>query len=189
MAEQTVVLVKPDGVKRGVVGDILSRFERVGLKIVAMKMVTVDRDFVGKHYRDDPKWYKSVGDRLLAFYKENGKDPNEDLGTSDPIELGKKVREWLFIYITSGPVVAMLLSGPHAVEIVRKFIGTTYPLNSPPGTIRGDYHYDSPFLSNFGQRSVENLVHASGSIEEAEFEKKLWFQKEEIQKYKRIGEE
>lgn len=187
--EQTVVLIKPDGVRRAVVGEILSRFERVGLKIVAMKMVSVDREFVGKHYRDDPKWYKSVGDRLLAFYAENGKDANEDLGTNDPIELGKKVREWLFVYITSGPVVAMLLAGPHAVELVRKFIGPTYPLAAPPGTIRGDFHYDSPFLSNFGQRSVENLVHASGTVEEADFERKLWFKENEIQKYRRVGEE
>lgn len=187
--EQTVVLIKPDGVKRGAVGDILSRFERVGLRIAAMKLVWVDEEFVGKHYRDDPKWYKSVGERLLEFYKENGKDANEDLGTSDPIELGKKVRQWLFVYITSGPVVAILLAGPHAVELVRKFVGPTYPLNAAPGTIRGDYHYDSPFLSNFGQRSVENLVHASGTVEEAEFEKKLWFKDSEIHNYKRAGEE
>ncbi|MFZ5932770.1 MAG: nucleoside-diphosphate kinase [Patescibacteria group bacterium] len=183
MNEQTVVLVKPDGVRRGIVGEILSRFERVGLKVVAMKMVWVDEKFVGKHYRDDAKWYQSVGERLLKFYEENGKDPGEDLGTKDPIELGKKVRKWLFTYITSGPVVALLLQAPHAVELTRKLVGETYPLTAAPGTIRGDYHYDSPFLSNLSHRSVQNLVHASGSKEEALFEKKLWFKKEEIYSY------
>lgn len=183
MTEQTVVLIKPDGVKRKLVGEILRRFERVELTPVAMKMVWVKEDFVGKHYRDDKVWYKSVGDKLLAFYEENGKDVGESLGSNDPVELGKMVRNWLFEYITSGPVVAMLLEGPHAVELVRKLVGGTYPLTAAPGTIRGDFFYDSPFLANFGKRSVMNMVHASGSVEEAEFEKKLWFKKEEIYKY------
>lgn len=187
--EETVILIKPDGVKRGLVGQILSRFEQVGLKIVAMKMVWVSEAFVGKHYRDDPDWYRSVGERLLKFYEENGRDPGEDLGTRDPVKLGKKVREWLFTYITSGPIIAMLLEAPHAVELARKLVGHTYPLSAAPGTIRGDYHYDSPFLSNFGGRSVQNLIHASGSSEEVEFEKKLWFHKKEIHNYRRVGEE
>lgn len=182
--EQTVVLIKPDGVKRALVGEIIGRFERVGLKIVAIRMVWVKEEFIGKHYRDDKNWYKSVGEKLLAFYNEHGKDPGENLGTNDPIKLGKKVRKWLLGYISSGPVVAMLLEAPHAVELVRKMIGPTYPLSAPPGTIRGDFYYDSPLLANFNQRSVYNLVHASGSKEEAEFEKKLWFKKSEIQKYK-----
>lgn len=183
------MLIKPDGVKRGLAGEIISRFERTQLKIVAMKMVWVDQEFVGKHYRDDDKWYKSVGDKLLKFYEENGKDAGEDLGTADPIELGKKVRKWLFDYITSGPVVAMLLEAPHAVELVRKLVGPTFPVSAPPGTIRGDYYYDSPLLANFGQRSVKNLIHASGSVEEADFEKQLWFHESEIHDYKRAGEE
>lgn len=183
MSDQTVVLIKPDGVKRKLVGEIIARFERVGLKIAAVKMVWVKEDFVGKHYRDDKKWYKSVGDKLLKFYEENGKDAGEDLGSKDPIELGKMVRNWLFTYITSGPVVAMLLEGPHVIEIVRKFVGPTYPLNAPPGTIRGDFFYDSPFLANFGKRSVMNLIHASEDEKAAEFEKKLWFKNSEIYKY------
>lgn len=181
--EKTVVLIKPDGVKRALVGEIISRFERVGLKIVAMKLIKVKKSFVGKHYRDDIKWYKSVGIKLLEFYKENGKDPGEDLGSIDPIEIGKMVRNWLFTYITSGPVVAMLLESPHAVEVVRKLVGSTYPLSSPPGTIRGDFFYDSPFLANFGKRSVMNLIHASGTVDEARFERKLWFREKEIYKY------
>ncbi len=181
--EQTVVLIKPDGVKRGLVGEVLHRFERVGLKIVGMKMVWVNENFVGRHYKDDRVWYKSVGDKLLAFYNEHGRDVGEDLGSDDPIKLGKMVRKWLFTYITSGPVVAVLLEGPHAVEIVRKLIGSTFPLNSPPGTIRGDFYYDSPFLANFGKRSVMNIVHASGTPEEAKFERKLWFREKEIYGY------
>jgi len=183
LEENTVILVKPDGVKRGLIGEVITRFEKLGLNIAAMKMVWVDQEFVGKHYRDDPKWYKSVGDKLLDFYKEIGYDIGESLGSSDPIELGRMVRKWLFVYITEGPVVAMLIKGPHAVELVRKIVGTTYPLNSPPGTIRGDLWYDSPTLANIGQRSVRNIIHASGSVEEAEFERKLWFKEDEIYDY------
>lgn len=181
--EQTVVLIKPDGVKRRLIGEVLHRFERVGLTISAMKMVWVKKSFVAKHYRDDDKWYKNVGERLLEFYKENGKDVGENLGTDDPIELGRMVRGWLFDYMTAGPVVAVLLSAPHAVELVRKLVGTTYPLTAPPGTIRGDFYYDSPLLANFGKRSVQNIIHASGTVKEANFEKKLWFKRSEIYSY------
>lgn len=186
--EKTLVVIKPDGVKRSLIGEIISRFERIGLKVVGTKMVWVDEDFVGQHYRDDENWYKAVGEKLLAFYKENGKDPGENLGASDPIGLGKLVRKWLFDYITSGPVMAIIFEGPHAVELVRKHIGSTYPLTAAPGTIRGDYYYDSPVLANLGKRSVMNLIHASGTVEEAEFEIKLWFKEKEIYSYPTIQE-
>jgi nucleoside-diphosphate kinase len=188
--EQTLVVIKPDGVRRGLVGEILARLERVGLKIVGMKMTWVDAQFVGKHYKDDAKWYKSVGDRMIAFSKEHNRSPKDSLGTDDPIEIGKKVRQWLLDYLTEGPVVAMVLEGYHAVDIVRKIVGPTYPMSAPPGTIRGDYHFDSPFLANFvGKRSVKNMIHASGSAEEAVAEIDLWFKKNELHDYKRIDVE
>ena len=183
MSDQTVVLIKPDGVKKRIVGEILSRFERVGLKIVSAKMIWVDRTHVGKHYRDDNNYHKGVGERTLQNYKKYGLDPKEKLGTKDPVEIGKLIRKWNMKFLSSGPVVALLLEGPGAIEIVRKMIGLTYPADSMPGTIRGDYSYDSAYLANSEARTIENLIHASGSKEEASFEKKLWFKRGEIYSY------
>lgn len=188
--ERTVVLVKPDGVKRGLVGEIVSRFEKVGLKIVAMKMVWVDEQMVLKHYptsRED--WVKKIGEKTLKAYEEYGKDPKEHLGTLEPFEIGKMVCKWLVDYLTSGPVVAMVLEGNHAITAVRKMCGYTYPDTAIPGTIRGDYSIDSPDLANEQKRSGKNLVHASGNAEEAKFEEELWFHKNEIHDYKRVDEE
>lgn len=176
--EQTLVVIKPDGVERGVIGEIISRFERVGLKITTMKMVKVDYDLAQMHYQKDEAWYKKVGDGLLGFHKEHGKDPEKDLGTKDPIEVGKMVQKWLLDFITSGPVVAVLLEGPNSVALVRKMVGPTSPLEAQPGTIRGDYCFDSPVSANLEKRPVNNLIHASGTPDEAEFEIKLWFGKD-----------
>ncbi len=187
--QKTVVLVKPDGVKRGLVGDILSRFERVSMKIVAMKMVWVDAEVVGKHYADKDEYHMTVGTKTLENYQKYGFDAGETLGTKDPVEIGKLVRKWNMEFLSSGPVVAMLLSGENAVEIVRKMIGHTFPQVAAPGTIRGDYSFESAMGSNLAKRSTKNLIHASGSVEEAEFETKLWFRENEIYDYKRVGED
>lgn len=188
--ERTVVLVKPDGVKRGLVGEIISRFERTGLKIVALKMVWVDKVLAGKHYPTTrAEWVKKVGERTLKSYEEYGQDANELLGTMDPVEVGKLVCKWLVEFLTGGPTVAMILSAPHSVEVVRKIVGETYPLKAAPGTIRGDLMIDSPAVSNTRKRSIRNLVHASGSLEEAKFEEELWFHKSETHDYKRADED
>lgn len=181
--DQTVVLVKPDGVKRGIVGDILSRFERVGLKICAAKLVWVDARAVGKHYKDDNVYHRTVGEKTLENYQKYGIDPGENLGTKDPIKIGKLVRKWNMEFLSSGPVFAILLEGPGAIAVVRKIVGHTFPAEALPGTIRGDYSLDSSFGANIEKRTVRNLIHASGSKEEAEFEKKLWFKKKEICNY------
>lgn len=183
MTEQTVVLIKPDGVKRLVMGNIITRFERVGLKIVAAKLIWVDKTTVGKHYKDDNDYHRVVGEKCLENYKKFGIDPKENLGTKDPVEIGKMVRKWNVEFITSGPVFALLLEAPGAVAIVRKMAGHTFPAEAIPGTIRGDFGLEAAFTSNVQKRSVENLIHASGSVEEAKFEKKLWFKENEIYKY------
>lgn len=183
MTEQTVVLIKPDGVKRRVMGSIIRRLERVGLKIVAAKLIWVDKTTVGKHYKDDDDYHKVVGEKCLENYQKFGIDPNENLGTKDPIEIGRMVRKWNMEFITSGPVMAILLEAPGAVAIVRKMAGHTFPAEAIPGTIRGDFGLEAAFTSNVQKRSVENLIHASGSVEEAKFEKKLWFKENEIYKY------
>lgn len=188
MAEKTVVLVKPDGVKRGLVGEIITRFEKIGLKIVAMKMIWVEADLVGKHYSDNEAYLRGVGEKTLSNYEKYGVDPNETLGTMDALEIGKKVRNWNMEFMSSGPVVAMLIEANGAVELVRKIVGSTFPQNATPGTIRGDYSYDSSYASNVSKRTTRNLVHASGTVEEAEFERQLWFKESEIYSYKNLAD-
>lgn len=187
--EQTIVLIKPDGVKRGLIGEIIKRFERVGLKIIGMKMVAATPQLLSRHYRsDDPATLKRWGEKTLKTYTQYGKDAKKDLGTNDPMELGKLVNKWLFDYVTSGPIVAMLLEGKHAVENAISLAGPTMPVSAPAGTIRGDFSTDSAAYANAEKRGVANLVHVSTSIEEANFEKTLWFTPQELHEYKRVEE-
>lgn len=188
--ERTVVLVKPDGVMRGLIGEITSRFERAGLKIVAMKMVWADKDMAGKHYPDSrTELLTGMGKKTLATYEKYGRDPNEELGTKDPLEIGRMVNSWNMEFLTSGPVVALLLEGLHAIDNVRMIAGNTLPAFAEPGTIRGDYSVDSPALANAKKRAVRNLIHASGNAEEAKYETQLWFRNEDIHEYKRADED
>src|SRR3989344_3238996 len=184
--EQTFVMIKPDGVKRGIVGELLHRFERMGLKIVAMKMVHASEDLLLKHYQSDKEaTLKRWGEKTLSTYTKYGKDAKKDFGTDDPLELGKLVNKWLFDYVKSGPVVAMILEGRHAVENVVNLAGPTMPVTAPAGTIRGDFSTDSAAYANEEKRGVMNLVHISASIEEANLEKMIWFTPEEIYSYKK----
>jgi nucleoside-diphosphate kinase len=187
-SEQSVVLIKPDGIKRGLVGEIVARFEKAGLKLVAMKMVRIDRKHAFKHYGVDDEWYENVGKKVKIFYKEQGFDPGEGFNKMSNHKIGKMVQKWNVDYLTEGPVLAMLLEAPGAIKIIRKIVGSTYPQSAQPGTIRGDFSFDSPLLSNLKRRSVYNLIHASGSKKEAEFECKLWFKENEVQQYQRVEE-
>lgn len=189
MSEQTLVVLKPDAVVRGLIGKIISRFERVGLKIVAAKMVKVDKDFANKHYPLSRRYFiEGMGKKTLENYKGMGIDPKEELGTDDAFEIGKIIRLWLVEMITSGPVLAAVLAGPHAVEVTRKLCGHTLPLSAAPGTIRGDLSFDSSYLANTGKRAIKNLIHASGSLDEAKYEISLWFDPSEIHSYERVEE-
>lgn len=178
--EKTLVLIKPDGVKRGLVGEIISRFEKVGLEIVGLKAVRVDEEIAAKHYGYDEAWLENVGKKLKAFYKKIGFSPGEDFDKLSYKEIGRLVQKWNIDYLTKGVVIAMVLKGPHAIEIVRKIVGSTYPSEALPGTIRGDYSAESPLVANTDQRAVRNLVHASGSPEDAKLEIELWFKREEL---------
>lgn len=189
MKEQTLVILKPDAVSRGLIGEIIGRFEKVGLKMVAARLVHADRELADKHYPvSREEFIKGMGGKTVENYEKLGVDLVKELGTSDPLEIGKMIREWLADMITSGPVFAFVLEGPHAVELVRKICGHTLPLMSAPGTIRGDYSFDSSYLANTGKRPIKNLIHASGNLEEAEYEIPLWFSKEEILSYTRTDE-
>jgi len=175
--EKTLVLIKPDAFKRGLVGEIISRFERVGLRLEKMKTVSATTEIVEKHYPDDKDWIISVGKKAVDTYKKYNLNIAEDLGTDDALEVGKLVRKWLIQHLISGPVVIFILSGNHAVEIVRKIVGNTVPLFAEPGTIRGDFSIDSPDLSTKERRALQNLIHASETVKEAKREISLWFEK------------
>jgi len=187
--EKTLVLIKPDGVKRGLVGEVVSRIEKRGLKIIALEMVWANKDQVDGNYPDDDKWLNSVGEKTKATYEKYGYDAKKELGTDDNKKIGKMVREWLIDYMTSGPIIKTVVKGVHAVDMMRKMVGNTMPALAEMGTIRGDFSIDSSIAANKGKRAVHNIVHASGSIEEAEKEIAFWFAPEEIHDYKRAEED
>lgn len=182
--ERTLVIIKPDGVRRALIGEIIFRFEKVGLKIVGAKLLSASKELMEKHYpQDRDELWVGIGNKTLENYQQYKIDPRETLGTADPKEIGKMVRVWLIDYLMQGPVLALVLEAPHAVELVRKMAGHTLPLLSAPGTIRGDFAYDSSYLANSNKRAIENLLHASGTKDEANYEIPLWFTKEELQTY------
>lgn len=187
--ERTFMLVKPDGVKRGLVGECLRRIEQRGLKIIALKMVWPTREHIAGHYPAHEKWFRSVGARTSEFFKEHEVDVEQHFGTKDEVAIGKQVKDWLGDYLTSGPIVAMVIQGMHAVTTVRKLTGHTYPVEALPGTIRGDFSVDTPAAANTEKRVVKNIVHASGDQEEASHEIEHWFSPEEIHHYKRAEED
>jgi len=183
LQERTLVLVKPDGVKRGLVGRVLTRFEEAGLKIAGLKMVEVSREFAENHYPNTAAWIRGMGEKTLETYREQGKNPIQELGTEDPVEIGNMIKGWNVDYLTSGPIVALTLEGAHAISVVRKMCGFTLPAFADPGTIRGDFSVTSPIVANELKRAVRNLVHASSDPEEAEYEIGYWFSDDEICSY------
>lgn len=182
--QRTLIIIKHDGVSRGITGEIMKRFERVGLKLVALELIAATEDMGSKHYPNSDEWKKRVGERTLNEYKEKGIDPIKALGTDDPIKIGEKVKSWNVEYLTSGPVLATIWEGPEAIKIGRKLVGETNPINALPGTIRGDFSWDNADLANEQNRPFYNLIHASGNVEEANDEIKLWFGDNEVFDYK-----
>lgn len=182
MRERTLVLVKPDGVQRALVGEIIKRYEQKGLKIVGLKMVMPTPEKVEAHYTIDPTWKKTVGERAIASYDKKGIEPP----TRDAEAIGTNVLNTLKTYLTVCPVVAMVLEGAHVVEVTRKVTGGTEPRTSDMGTIRGDFVIDSYMMADVGGRAIRNIIHASGSVEEANQEIPLWFAPEELMTYKLI---
>lgn len=185
--EKTLVIIKPDALQRGIVGDIITRFERVGLKIIGMKMLVPEDDRLAKHYPTDRREFiEGMGNKTLNNYKDLGIDPKEYFKDISPYAIGMQVHEWLVEFMKSGPVIAMVIEGPHAIETVRKIRGFTLPSAAQPGTITGDYSFDSSALANAGKRTIRNLVHASGNAEEAEHEIPIWFDQDELHDYENI---
>ena len=175
MIQKTLVLIKPDAMERGLAGEIISRFERVGLRIIEGKMVKVSKDLATKHYPVTKEWLNKVGHNTISDCQKYGFSIKEVVGTEDPIEIGKLVHAWNKDWLMSAPVLALILEGTHAVEVVRKLCGPTLPLLAPPGTIRGDFSSSSAISENIQKKPIRNLIHASGSEEEAKREIALWF--------------
>lgn len=178
--ERTLVVIKPDGVQRAIMGEIIQRYERTGLKLIGLKMLKVAEDFIETHYTLDPEWRRITGEKTIRGYVDKGLVPP----ITDPLEVTNILLKRLAKYMTSGPVIAMVWEGAHAVQIVRKVTGGTEPLTSPIGSIRGDYLLDSYQMTDMDERSIRNLVHASGSPKEAEDEIRHWFSDAELVPYK-----
>jgi nucleoside-diphosphate kinase len=187
--ERTVVLIKPDGVKRGLIGEIISRIEKRGLKIIALEMFRATPEQIDNHYPKEEGWVKRLGEKTLKNYKEYGLDAKKELGIDDPLEIGKVVRGWLIDYMTSGPMVKMVVEGIHAVNMVRKIVGSSMPAEAEMGTIRGDFSVDDATAANKDKRAIHNIVHASETPEEAKHELDFWFAAEDIFDYKRAEED
>jgi nucleoside-diphosphate kinase len=183
MEERTLVLLKPDSVKRHLSGKIISRFEETGLKIVGIKMVLANEELAREHYKLDEDWARDVYNKTKAVYEKEGKE----MKYQNHLEWGGIIQKGNMDFLKEGPVIAIILEGPHAIELVRKMIGHTEPRSAMPGTIRGDFaSVESYPVADANSRVVRNLVHASDSVKNAEREIHLWFRPEEIYKHKTV---
>ncbi len=171
---------------RGLVGQIITRFENVGLKIVGLKLIRASDIILDRHFPSSDEWLVQVGSKSLESYKEFGIDPIEIAGTDNPLEIGKIIKGWNYHYLKISPLVVMALEGPRAIQAVRKMIGHTLPYKANPGTIRGDFSVNTPDLASVVGSSCKNLVHASGSQEEATNELTCWFSSEELYEWDRV---
>lgn len=185
MSERTFVILKPDTIQRSLVGEIINRLERTGLKLVAAKMTRASESKLMEHYGKDDAWYLEKGEKRVRLMKEAGKPVDDNRA---PIEYGKDIIRGVVRYMQASPVVAMVWEGNQAVAVVRKLVGTTDPTASDVGTIRGDYQLDSYGLSDAEQRGIRNLIHCSDQASEAQREIGIWFTSDELQDYRHINE-
>jgi len=183
--EKTVIILKPDAIKRALVGEIFEQFERVGLKLLAAKMVQPNEEVIKKHYPGTKEWTKEMGEKTLSSFKQLGVDVKEKMGTEDSLALGQFVYDRLIKYWQEGPIIVSVWEAPHAVTIARKLRGHTIPLLAEPGTIHASYSYDSSPLSADLDRVVKTFIHASGTVAEAEREMKYWFDTTKFKSYER----
>ena len=176
--ERALVILKPDAVQRSLMGEIIGRFERVGLKFTAFKFLVPTEEQLLKHYNKDDAWFRAKGERTVNDLKEAGRPVEKEA-----IEYGKDIIRVIVHYMQQGPVLAFIVEGNQATAVATKLVGATEPRTSDVGTIRGDLTLDSYGHSTYENRSIRNLIHCSDSPEEAEREIKLWFNDEEIMDY------
>ncbi|MDX9893381.1 MAG: nucleoside-diphosphate kinase [Patescibacteria group bacterium] len=182
--ERTLVILKPDAIQRSLMGEIISRIERTGLKFVAIKLAVPTEQQCWDHYNKDEVWFAEKGARIVEDRKAQGLPVEKEA-----IEYGRDIVKGLVQFLTCGPVLMMVVEGNKAVGIVKKLVGGTEPLTSDVGTIRGDYTIDSYDLSSVDNRAVRNLVHCSDKPEEAQREIRIWFSDKEIVNYRLVSEQ
>lgn len=183
LKERTFIIIKPDGIHRSLIGEIIQRIERTGLKFVALKMLTPTREQTIKHYNKNDAWCKKIGSQTAKNIEASGKKAEKSA-----IEYGKDIIEGLVEFLTCSPVVVMVVEGNQACGVVKKIVGTTEPLSSDVGTIRGDLTNDSYGLANKDLRAVRNLIHCSDEVSEANREINVWFDESELAHYKHVNE-
>ena len=176
--ERTFVILKPDTVQRSLIGEVIKRFERTGLKFVAMKMFVAGKEDLLTHYNKDDAWFEKKGNRIIEDLKSHNLPV-----TKDAMAYGREIIDTIVTYMTAAPVIAMVLEGNQSVAVVTKLVGTTEPSSSDVGTLRGDYTVDSYGHSSYENRAVRNLIHCSESPAEAEREISIWFDESEIMNY------
>lgn len=181
--ERTFVILKPDAIQRGLIGETIKRFEATGLKLVAMKLVMADEKKLWEHYNKDEAWFQKKGEAAIKNRQDMGMVVDKEA-----VEYGRDIIRALVNFMSCGPVAQMIWEGNKAIGIIKKLVGSTEPTTSDVGTIRGDLTLDSYELANLGERAVRNLVHCSDEPEEAKREIALWFKDEEIMSYRLVAE-
>lgn len=176
--ERSLVVLKPDAVQRSLIGEIINRLERTGLKCVGMKMFRANEEMMFKHYNKNDEWFEKKGVGIIEDLKAHGLPVEKDA-----MEYGKDIIKANAISMSSAPVVAMVFEGNEAIAVIKKIIGSTEPSTSDVGTVRGDYTVDSYAHAALEKRAVRNLVHCSDQPSEAEREIELWFKPEELMNY------
>ncbi len=182
--ERTFVIIKPDGVQRGLVGEIIKRYERTGLKLVGMRFGVADEKKFWEHYNKDDAWFLKKGTKIAEDKKANNLPADKE-----PIEYGKAIIRQLVKFMTSGPVLMMVWEGNQAAAVIKKLTGDTEPSTSDVGTIRGDLTIDSYNIAAIDDRAVRNLIHCSESAYEAKREIGIWFTDSEMTEYRLVGEQ
>lgn len=186
--QKALLIIKPDGVKRGICGTIIKRFEQVGLTIIGFKFIKANPETVKSHYPENDAWFGKVGERTLTNYAKKNLDAKKIFGTDNAVAIGKTVKKWLITYFQESPVMVAAVEGYEAIEIVRKLSGNTIPVLAAPGTIRGDFSHDTIDLANEQNRPLRNIIHASDSVDDGEKEVNLWFKPHELFSYERVDE-
>lgn len=187
--QKALIIIKPDGLQRGLIGKIVKRFEQVGLTVIGIKFIWATKEQIIAHYPETEVWFKKVGERTLTNYEKKGLDARSVFKTNDAIQIGKIVKKWLIDYLQESPLFFAVVEGYECVEIIRKLSGNTIPFLAAPGTIRGDFSHDTIDLANEQNRPLRNIIHASDTVEDAAKEVNLWFTKDELFEYERADEE
>ena len=182
--ERTFVMIKPDGIQRSLIGEVIRRFERTGLKLVAMKFVVADEERLWKHYNKDEAWFLKKGGGIVEDLTKAGKPVEKEA-----LEYGKDIIRANVEFMSSGPVVMMIWEGNQSVAVIKKLVGSTEPATSDVGTIRGDLTMDSYAICSVDGRAVRNLIHCSDEVGEAKREMDLWFAPHEIVNYRLVQEQ